>query len=314
MYRPEQIHEACGHERAMESPSMCTRHHLLLFAALSLPALEAAELELKPDTLQCWDEYVQKAKLAIEQRGHGAVPFLWMDENPDRAARVSGGEIVVWPVGDTSPKRVPSGLIHDWIGAAFIPGVRIEDILTVVRDYSRYKDIYKPGVLDAKLLSQAGAEDRFSMLLRNGSFFTKTAIDGEFSSSYTKLEDGRWQSESCLTRVQEIENYGLPGERKLSPDAGHGYIWRMCSLSQLEERDGGVYVNEELIALSRDVPSALRWMAGPIIRRVARESVAASIEKTRQAVKARAADVTNISERTGGLSGCGHVGAAGCLR
>ena len=57
-------------------------------------------------------------------------------------------------------------------------------MLAVVRNYSRYKEVYKPGVLDAKLLRKTGGEDRFSMLLRNLSFFSKTALDSEYDSSY----------------------------------------------------------------------------------------------------------------------------------
>ena len=281
-----------------------------------MPALQAGELELKPETLRTWDVYVHKATAAMQQRGHaagGAGTFLWMDEDAGRVARVRAGEIVVWPVGDANPKRVPSGLIHDWVGAAFIPGVRIDDILSVVRNYSRYKEVYKPGVLDAKLLSQTESADRFSMLMRNGSFFTKTALDGEFDSSYVQVSETRWYSVSSLTHVREIENYGQAGEHKLPPDEGHGYIWRLCTLSQLEERDGGVYVDEELIALSRDVPAAMRWMAGPIIRRVAKETLAASIERTRTAVGAKA-DEPSVAERRDGAIGCGRAGMAGCLR
>ncbi len=298
---------------------MGPEHYFLLFATLATPTLQAGDLELKPATLKTWDEYVHKQTSALQRRANGpggTGPFLWMDENADRVPRVRGGEVVVWPAGEPSPKRVPSGLIHDWIGAAFIPGVRIGDILSVVRNYSRYKEVYKPGVLDAKLLKQSGGDDRFSMLLRNASFFSRTALDSDYDSSYTQVDATRWYSVSNSTRVQEIDNYGQPGEHKLPPDEGHGYVWRMCTLSQLEERDGGVYVDEELMVLSRDLPGAVRWMAGPIIRRVARESLAASIEKTRSAVGTRA-QLANVAERTGGSSNsgvCARVGAAGCLR
>jgi hypothetical protein len=44
---------------------------------------------------------------------------------------------------------VPSGLIRDWLGAGFVPGVKIEDNLQVVRDYDRYEDVYHPGVIDS---------------------------------------------------------------------------------------------------------------------------------------------------------------------
>jgi hypothetical protein len=289
----------------------------LILAVLAAGQVQAAELELKPETLKAWDEYVDKANLAMKRRCHGSSAFLWVDGNQGRMARVRAGEIVVWSTDETSPMRVPSGLIHDWTGAAFVPGARIDDVLSVVRDYARYKDVYRPGVLDAKLLRQTGGDDQFSMLVRNGSFFTKTALDGEYKSSYVELDEKRWYSFSCATRMQEIENFGQPGEHKLPPDEGHGYIWRMCSLSQLEERDGGVYVDEEMMVLSRDLPSAMRWMAGPIIRRAARETLAASIERTRIAVGSQANAprlAVKAPRGVNGLGGCNRAGTMGCLR
>ncbi len=52
-------------------------------------------------------------------------------------ARVRAGETVVSPIGSQNPKRVPSGLIHDWVGAVFIPNATLQDVLRVIRDYAR---------------------------------------------------------------------------------------------------------------------------------------------------------------------------------
>jgi hypothetical protein len=280
-----------------------------LLVTLAGATLYAGGLELQPATLKCWTDYERAAVQAMQQRLHGNGCFLRVDQFPDRMARMRAGEIIVWPAAETSPRRVPSGLIHDWIGAAFIPNARIEDVIAVARDYSRYKDVYKPGVISARLLRQNGDEDKFSMLLRNPSFFTKTALEGEFASTYTRLDDTRWYSMTQVVRLQEIEDYGQPGEHKLPPDSGHGYIWRLTSLSQMEERDGGVYVEEEVIALSRDVPTGLRWMAGPIIRREARLSTGSSIERTRNAVGSKLEVIS-----AGKPAICGRKSTATCLR
>jgi hypothetical protein len=256
-------------------------------AVAAMATLQADELELKPETLKIWNEYEQAANVAMQQRLHGDGPFLRVDGNAERLARMRAGDIVVWPACPNDPKRITSGLIHDWIGAAFIPNSRIVDVIAVARDYARYKNVYNPGVLDARLISQKPDEDHFSLLLKNPTFFTKTALEGDFQSSYIRLDDTRWYSMTRAMSFQEIEDFGQATQHKLAPDRGHGYIWRMTSLAQMEERDGGVYVEEEVIALSRDVPSALRWMAGPIVRRVARDSTALSIERTRAAVVSR---------------------------
>jgi hypothetical protein len=269
-----------------------------LFVTFTTVTLYAGELELQPSTLKSWIDYEQAAVEAMQQRLHGGGCFLTVVRHPDRISQVRGGEIVVWPAQTASPRRVPSGLIHDWIGAAFIQNARIADVITVVRDYRRYKDVYKPGVLDAHLLRQTGSEDQFSMLLRNPSFFTKTALEGEFTSEYIRLDETRWYSVTRTDRLQEIDDYGQPGEHKLPPDRGHGYIWRLTTLSQMEERDGGVYVEQEVLALSRDVPAGLRWMAGPIIRREARQSTASAMERTRTAVASTVADFALTKRQT----------------
>src|SRR5207237_796289 len=106
------------------------------------------------------------------------------------------------------------------------------------------------------------------------------------------LDDQHWYTVSCTIRIQEIENYGQTGERRLPPDEGHGYIWRAGGFSHFEERDGGVYIEEEVIVLSRDLPSALRWVAGPIIRRVAKETLATSLSNTRIAAVAKAKETS----------------------
>jgi hypothetical protein len=269
---------------------------LRVISGLFATVLYAGELQLQPATLKSWTDYEHSAVEAMQQRLHGNGCFLRVDRYPDRIARVRAGEIVVWSGLETNPRRVPSGLIHDWIGVAFIPNVTIADVIAVVRDYRRYKDVYKPGVLDARLLQQNGSDDQFSMLLRNPTFFNRMALDGEFASTYVRLDDKRWYSTTHAVRLQEIDDYGQADEHKLPPDRGHGYIWRMTNLSQMEERDGGVYVEEEVMALSRDVPVGLRWMAGPIIRREAKSSTASSIERTRTAVTSFATDI-RVSKR-----------------
>jgi hypothetical protein len=65
---------------------------------------------------------------------------------------------------------------------------------------------------------------------------------------------------------------------------GSGVIWRLFSIARYQERDGGVYIELEAIALSRDIPASLRWLAGPIVRRVSRSSLSISLRQTENAV------------------------------
>ena len=146
----------------------------ILVLAFASEASNAAEL--KPETLKAWDGFVQMANSHMEKRLQAGGHFLWMDEAPDRRSRVRAGEILVSPVGENNPKRVPSGLIHDWIGAAFIPNATLDDVFAVLRNYSRYKEFYRPTVIEAKSLTQVGTNDKFTLLLLNKSLLSKTAL------------------------------------------------------------------------------------------------------------------------------------------
>jgi hypothetical protein len=214
--------------------------------------------------------------------------FLVTDETSGHGAKLRNGEILVSPAAPNIPKRITSGLIHHWVGAAFIPDVTLRDVLTVVRDYDRYRQIYHPLVIDSRAVHTSDEEDRFSMLLMNKSIISKTALDSDYRTCYVRVNDQRWYSVSETVRIQEIAGYGTEEQHALPEDEGTGLIWRVRSIARFEERDGGVYVELEAMVLSRDVPAALRWMLDPIVRRVSRESLRTSLQQTREAVRSAA--------------------------
>jgi len=233
----------------------------------------------------------------MEQRLSFYKTFLWVDEASDRLAKVRAGEIIVSPVGPQNPRRVQSGLIHDWVGAVFVPNVSIKDALAIVSDYGRYKEFYQPAVIDSKATATGDVKNRFSMLLMNKSFFLKTALDTDYESCYVRVDERRGYSVSRTTRIQEIEEYGAPAEHVLRVGEGHGIIWRLFGITRYVERDGGVYIEIEAIGLSRDIPASLRWLVEPIVRRVSRESLLTSLQQTQSAVRLRvelAKDKTGI--------------------
>ena len=86
--------------------------------------------------------------------------------------------------------------------------------------------------------------------------------------------------------MQEIRHYGRSDEQELPPNQGSGCIWRVSSTCQVRgERDGGVYIELEAIALSRDIPVALRWVVDPIVRRVSRNTLLISLQQMEEAVR-----------------------------
>jgi hypothetical protein len=118
----------------------------------------------------------------------------------------------------------------------------------------------------------------------NKAVVAKFALDTEFQGTFRRIDENKCYGISYTTRVREVENYGLADEHEAPANTGRGLIWRLYSISRFEQRDGGVYVELETVALSRDVPGALRWLIDPIVRRTARSSMQVSLQKTGGAV------------------------------
>jgi len=251
---------------------------LLLFSSLMSAAT------LKPESVQAWDKYLAVVEVNLEKSTHENATFLWVDQSNARRQRVRAGEIVVFESLTPGTKKAPSALIHDWTGAAFMPGVRIEDVISVVRDYGRYKDYYSPSVIRSKTVEQNQLADRFSVVLMNQTVIVKTAIETDCQASYHQLSDKRWYAVSTATRIQEIDDFGRSSEHRLPVGEGGGYLWRLATITRFEERDGGVYMEVEALALSRDVPVSLRFIVDPIVRRVSRNSLIESLQQTGRAV------------------------------
>jgi hypothetical protein len=55
----------------------------------------------------------------------------------------------------------------------------------------------------------------------------------------------------------------------------------------MEEKDDGVYVQSEVVSLSRDIPAGLGWMIGPFVTAVPKESLNFTLEATRKTVLAQ---------------------------
>jgi hypothetical protein len=281
-----------------ETRSVGTWRPLHGLAAIFLLALfspaQTIAADLKPETIQAWNDYVRAAEARNLKHVSQGNLFLAIDALPTEAAKLRRGDIIASPAASNVPVKVPSGLIHDWTGAIFIPNAALRDVLQVVRDYGQYETVYHPNVVSAKPQETSDWEDRFSMVVMNKSFFAKSALDGDYHSTFTEIDDQRWYSVSETTRVQEVAEYGGPSPHMLPEDHGTGIIWRLYSIARYQERDGGVYVELEAIALSRDIPGGLRWLVEPIVRRVSRSSLVVSLQETANAVLSS----TNITSQS----------------
>ncbi len=244
-------------------------------------------VQLKPQTVGAFDEYVSEAEAGMEPKPHRTSPFLWSDISSSRAELVRGGQLVAQFWTGRGPVKVSSGLIHDWIGAAFIPATNLKRTLTLVQDYDNHKNIYKPEVIASRLISHRGNDFQIYLRLLKKKIMT-VVLDTDHDVHYRALDRTRWTCRSYTTRIAEVENAGSPQETVLPPDTGYGFLWRLYSYWRFQEREGGVFIECRAISLTRDVPLGLGWIIEPIIQKLPKESLTNTLEATRQALHVEA--------------------------
>lgn len=248
---------------------------LLMFLSAAFAA------DLKPEAVQAYERYTRDTEARLDGAHN---PFLWAEGSPERMRQVRQGQIVVQPRTGNGDTSVPGALIHDWIGAVFIPDTSLEKTLAVLQDYDRHKTIYRD-VLDSKLISRTGNDFKYYRLRQ----LKKGIIDGvfrtEFEAHYRQIDTRRWICRTRSTLIAEVENYGKPNQRQLPPGRGSGYLWRLNGYWRLEQRDNGVYLECEAISMTRGLPPVVGAMFAPAMRSLEAEGLTATLQATRDAAR-----------------------------
>jgi len=248
-------------------------------------AQTASIVQLRPETLEAFVSYVRDAEAAMAPSLDGSASFLWSDENADRAHHVRRGDILSQLWAGQAPVRAPNGLIHDWIGAASIPGTTIGKTLACVQDYDGHKNIYKPEVMDSRLISHHGDDYIIYLRLLKKKVIT-VVLDTDHDVHYQRVQNGQWFCRSCTIRVAEVDDAGTAKEKVHPPDTGYGFLWRLNSYWRFMGTGDGVTVECRAISLTRDVPLGLGWIVEPIIKNLPRDSLVNTLKATRRALTA----------------------------
>ena len=221
-------------------------------------------VQLKPETLEAFLSYTRDAEAAMAPSLEGSAPFLWSDENPDRARHVRKGDILSQFWSGQAPVRVTNGLIHDRIGAISIRETTIEKTLALVQDYDNHKNIYKPEVMDSRLISHHGNDYTIYLRLLKKKIIT-VVLDTNHDVHYQRVRDDQWLLRSYTTRIAEVDDAGTAKEKVHPPDSGYGFLWRLYSYWKFMEKEDAVIVECRAISLTRDVPLGLGWIIDPCL-------------------------------------------------
>jgi hypothetical protein len=244
----------------------------------------ASVVELKQESLAAFQSYIDQAESEMEATLDGGKSFLWADADPSRSRRVQKGDVLAELWSEDSPVHVPSGLIHDWIGAVFIPGATVRRTLARVQDYDHHKNIYQPEVMDSRLISKDGNDFGIFLRLLKRKIIT-VVLDTYHDVHYQRVSDDQWYCRSYTTRIAEVDDAGTVKEKIYPPDTGYGFMWRLYSYWRFAGEKNGVVVECRGISLTRDIPFGLGLIIEPIIKSLPRESLVNTLMATCKALQ-----------------------------
>ncbi|MBZ5669829.1 MAG: hypothetical protein LAO04_08875 [Acidobacteriia bacterium] len=285
-------HFAATMQNLPSAPTLALFFVLGMFSPQTPNVLTA---ELKPETLAAFGRYVQVSEVRIEKELTRPGAFLYIEGLPEpKRSEALGiarrGEVYMEQLrardASGTPIEAPDGLIHHWIGAVFIPGVSLRQVLNLVEDYDHHQDIYKPEVIRSRLVKQQGNDYRIYYRLRKKKVITVT-LNTDHDVQYLPVDSTHCHSRSVATRIAEVVDADQPDEHEKPIGHDGGFLWRMNSYWRFEEKDQGVYVEVESISLTRDIPTGFGWLIKPFVTSIPRESLLMTLGATRSALEAR---------------------------
>ena len=220
-----------------------------LFALGSLQALQ-----LRPDTADAYDRYIKLTEAdARDRSGKGA--FLWLDQHRREKSLVWLNQNFVTAHRTLDREEeipVPNGAIQDWMGEIFLPGVTVEQVRDVLLDFARYKKFFPSEMLESRLEKREG--DHFEAFLRfSKRQISKVMLNAKCAVQYEALDPSHVSIVARSTHIGEVRNPGRkPYEEEQPVESEYGFLWRLTWYWRLEQADGGVYAELEVISLSKD--------------------------------------------------------------
>jgi hypothetical protein len=283
----------------------CARAIAILVAAATLHLVdlqiaragEPEPVKLKAETQAAFERYVKLTEARNQGELQRGTNVLWIDELPpaqrgEAYAALKRGEVKMQKLeilDGGKPTRCPGGLIHHWTGVVFVPGAKLDDVLGLLEDYDHHSVYFAPDVERSKIESRNGGHFRVFLRFRRRKVIT-VVLNTEHEIEYFRDGPDRAHSRSSAVRVAEVENPGKSDEREKAPGDDGGYLWRMETWWRMEERDGGVYVQSEVVSLTRDIPAVLSWLVSPFVTSIPKETLTATLVATRKAVSSRPAE------------------------
>ena len=266
--------------------------HLVLLLCLTAwgSARSAAATQLKPATLDAFQHYVSLTETRMASEIHGPNAFLWVDQLPPQRRQAAleqlrQGQVITERLETREkgqPIPIPSGMVHHWVASVFVPGVDLLRTIAEQKNFDRSAQIYGPDIQRSKLLQADGNDFRVYYRIHRHVMVESPTYNANFDVQFYPIDGQREYSRSYSTRIAELIDAGLPGEREKPVGEDLGYLWRLNTYTRYEARDGGVYIQTEFIALSRSVPAIFAWLVDPYIRSIPQDYLTHILGATRE--------------------------------
>ena len=253
-------------------------------------ASTAAELEQK--TVLAFNRYVAATEARFGNELKPGGPFLYVDALPGDAQKsafdqLKRGDILVERLQTKisgSGSDVPDGIIHHWVGLAFIPSTTLAKVIPAVQDYAHRDELYKPDVIAARVISHQGNDYKIFMRLYQKRF-TTVVFNTDYDIHWDQVDPKKVYSNSYSTRIAQVKDPSHPDGEEMPVGKDSGYLWRLYTYWRFQEKDGGVYVQCEAVSLTRDIPTGLGWLLRPLVTKIPKESLNKVLSRTREVVQ-----------------------------
>jgi hypothetical protein len=257
---------------------------ILLSFFLAFSCAPALAVELTPEAGEAFKNYITTFE-AQRLKSAGSVAA---DADATERRQLLNGQVVVKAGRNNGETPVKSGLIHDWVGAIFLPSTTLASVVGILQDYSHHNVVYAPDIRESRVRSHSGDDFNVYVRIVKSKLLITDVLDTEQDIHFTRLDARHEYCRAYSTKIAEVSNAGTAQERELPVGNDRGMLWRLYGYWFLEERDGGVYAEYESITLSRSIPFGMGTVLGPILHNVPAESLRSSLEKTRRAVAGQA--------------------------
>ena len=99
-----------------------------------------------------------------------------------------GQKIETTAANGPNPHKLAGGQLYDWIGAAFIPGARLDLLIRMLQDYDHRPQFFPETISESKLLCRSGDHFRYTMRLKE-----PAVIDVESDVLWERVDPHRWR-------------------------------------------------------------------------------------------------------------------------